>query len=145
MMGIKKVRPCVKIEEEVSELPLPLQIIVRGIQSLTAKYSDGADLEVVHTETALEARILRRKLLLEYNKDHEELKVMFEKYGEGYFFTKCVLVKCDMETAKDIIHYVRLMLCDAIDTFAVKVPDSLLSLFSAKAEAQETQQETQTA
>jgi hypothetical protein len=135
-MGIKVVRPCVKEEVVINELPLPLQVIVRGVQSLVSKLADGADLEVVHAETVFEARTVSRKLLLEYNKEESRMKIMFEKYFEDRFFIKCSFIECDIETAKDIIHYVRVMLCDAIDTLTVKIPDSLLEILNVKAEAE---------
>lgn len=139
---IEVVRPTVKTEIEPTLLPLPLQVITRGIQSVASKFADGADLEVIHTEDVFEARTLKRRLLLEYNKESGKMKVLFEKYGEGRFFVKCAFIECNTETAKDILHYTRVMFCDAIDTLVVKVPDSLLSLFGVKAEAEA---ETQTA
>jgi hypothetical protein len=141
MKVVKVVRPTVKVKMEIepSSLPLPLQVILRGVRSLIDKLADGADLEVVHSETAFEARSLTRRLLLEYNKEESRMKIMFEKYFEDRFFTKCSFIQCDLETAKDVLHYVRVMLCDAIDTLTVRVPDSMLLLFGVKAEVQEAQ------
>jgi hypothetical protein len=133
------VRPCVRVEEKVSHFPLPLQVILRGTQSIVSKLADGADLEVVHAETVFEARTVSRKLLLEYNRETRMLRIMFEKYLKDGFFTKCAFIECNAEIAKDILHYVRVMLCDAIDTLTIRVPDSLLLLFTPKSEEAKAQ------
>jgi hypothetical protein len=136
---IEVVRPTVKMEVEPASLPLPLQVIVRAVQGIANKVADGADLEVVRSELAIEARTLKCKLTLEYDKESRVLKIAWDKYGKDRFFVKRASVRCDIETAKDIIHYVDLMICDAVDTLTVKIPDSLLEIFkifNVKAEAQ---------
>jgi hypothetical protein len=122
----------------VSDLPLPLQVLLRATQHFAAKAADGADINLAWNPDpeAPHLSAWTKEGRLDILWSDAGMSIIFTRSAPGRYFIKRTEVEADKKVTSEVVAAVAQMIITACEALVVQLHPSLERIFALPTEQQ---------